>query len=162
MNVKRPLEHIKQYMLAHQETLAVAESVTSGQLKAALSLAEEATSFYQGITAYNLGQKSRHLKIDPIHALACNCVSVKVSIGMANHVCELFSSTWGIGITGYSAPVPELKIKTLHAYYAFSHIGKKVLSKKITAPNMSIQKAQQYFVDALLTDLDKHVWASKR
>jgi PncC family amidohydrolase len=163
MTVKRPLENIKQYMLEHKETLAVAESVTSGQLQAALSLAREATSFYQGgITTYNLGQKSRHLKIDPIHGEANNCVSEQISIDMANHVCELFSSTWGIGITGYAAPVPALKIKTLYAYFAFSHKGEKVYSKKITAPNMSIQKAQQYFVAAILKDFDKHLWASKQ
>lgn len=163
MNVKRPLEHIKQYMLKHKETLAVAESVTSGQLQAAFSLAEEATSFYQGgITAYNLGQKSRHLKIDPIQGEASNCVSEQITIEMAEHVCELFSSNWGIGITGYAAPVPELKIKTLHAYYAFSHNGRKVYSNKISAPKMSIRKAQQYFVTAVLKDFDKHVWALKR
>jgi PncC family amidohydrolase len=163
MNVKRPLEHIKKYMIEHTETLAVAESVTSGNLQAAFSLADEATGFYQGgITAYNLGQKSRHLKIDPIHGEASNCVSEQIAIDLADHVCELFSSNWGIGITGYAAPVPYLKIKTLHAYYAFSHNGKKVYSKKVTAPSMSIQKAQQYFVAAVLKDFDKHLWASKR
>lgn len=150
-------------MLEHKETLAVAESVTSGLLQAAFSLAEEATSFYQGgITAYNLGQKSRHLKIDPIYAEACNCVSERTAIEMANHVCELFSSTWGIGITGYAAPIPELGVKTLHAYFAFSYSGGKSYSKKIIAPNVSIQKAQQHFVAAVLKDFDKYVWASKR
>jgi PncC family amidohydrolase len=163
MSAKHPLNHIKQYLLAHRETLAVAESVTSGQLQAALSLADEATRFYQGgITAYNLGQKSRHLKIDPIEGEACNCVSEQVALQMARHVCGLFSSNWGIGITGYAAPVPELKIKTLYAYYAFSHNGKKAYSKKITAPAMSIPKARQYFVTAILKDFDKYLWALKR
>lgn len=89
MKVERPLERIKTYMLAHTETLAVAESVTSGCLQAALSLAEDATRFFQGgITAYNLGRKARHLKIDPIHAQEANCVSEKVAIEMAEQVCD--------------------------------------------------------------------------
>lgn len=158
MNVKRALEHIKQYMLNHQETLAVAESVTAGQLQSAFSLAEEATKFYQGgIIAYNLGQKSRHLKIDPIHAEVCNCVSEEIAIEMANQVCELFSSSWGIGITGYAAPVPELKIKTLHALYSFAHHGEKVHSKKITAPRMSILKAQQFYTEAIIKDFTNYL-----
>lgn len=163
MKAKRPLEHIKEYLLDHKETLAVAESVTSGHVQAALSLADEATRFYQGgITTYNLGQKSRHLKIDPIHGELCNCVSEQIASGMAEHVCELFSSTWGIGITGYAAPVPELKVKTRHAYYAFAYKGKKTFSNKVIAPQMSIKKAQEYFVVALLKNFDRHVWTSKR
>lgn len=150
-------------MLERSETLAVAESVTSGNLQGVLSLADQATSFYQGgITAYNLGQKARHLKIDPIHGLEKNCVSEKVASEMANHVCGLFSSDWGIGVTGYAAPVPELKINTLHAYYAFSHNGEKVYSKKITAPKMSIPKAQHYFVATVLKDFDKQLWNLKQ
>ncbi|HET9055072.1 MAG TPA: nicotinamide-nucleotide amidohydrolase family protein, partial [Cyclobacteriaceae bacterium] len=156
-------ERIKQYMLDHNESLAVAESVTSGQLQAALSLAEDATRFYQGgITAYNLGQKTKHLGIDPIHGEAYNCVSEQIAVSMAEQVCSLFSSGWGIGITGYAAPVPELKIKTLHVYYAFAHHGKKTYSKKITAPARQIIKAQQHFTAAVLNDFARYLWASKR
>lgn len=163
MKVKLSLKHIKQYMLDHHESLAVAESVTSGRLQAVLSLTEEATRFYQGgITAYNLGQKSRHLGIDPIHGEAHNCVSEQIAVSMATHVCELFSSDWGIGITGYAAPVPALKIKTRYAYYAFAHKGKKMHTKKITAPAMSIPKVQQYFVEEMLKDFAAHLWDSKQ
>lgn len=163
MNVKRPLDRIKEYLTGRQETLAVAESVTSGHLQVTFSLAQQATSFYQGgITAYNLGQKSRHLKIDPIHGEICNCVSEQIAVDMATHICGLFSSSWGIGITGYAAPVPELQIKTLHAYYAFAHKGENVYSRKITAPKMSVVKVQQYFVENVLKDFAKHIWNSKR
>lgn len=163
MNVERPLERIKKYMLAHHETLAVAESVTSGNLQAAFSLAEDATSFLQGgITAYNLGQKARHLKINPIHGELCNCVSEQVAVEMAEQVCDLFSSDWGVGITGYAAPVPELDITELHAYCAFAHRGKKTISKKVKAPQLEIREAQEYFVDTVLKEFSKTVWASKR
>src|SRR5688500_4156368 len=109
-NIKQ-IAAIKDYMLTHHQTLAVAESVTSGHLQAAISLANGATEFFQGgITAYNLGQKSRHLKIEPISASACNCVSEKITEEMAIHALELFSSDWALATTGYAAPIPELGI----------------------------------------------------
>lgn len=67
---------IKDRLLCLRQTVAVGESVTSGHLQAALSLGENARQYYQGgLTAYNLGQKARHLLVEPIQALECNCVS---------------------------------------------------------------------------------------
>lgn len=144
---------IRQRLLSRGETLAVAESVTSGHLQAALSLADGAIRFFQGgITAYNLGQKTKHLHVDPIHALACNCVSERVAAEMAMHVSTLFSSDWGIGITGYAAPVPELNIEYLFAYYAFAYHGKIVHAKKIESKVQPALVVQQYFADAVLED----------
>ncbi len=113
-------------------TIAVAESVTSGNLQAAFSLADNATTFFQGgITTYNIGQKCRHLLVEPTHAIAVNCVSQNVSEEMASEVCNFFKSVFGIGITGYASPVPEKNIKQLFAYVAIAK-GKKVIeSKKI-------------------------------
>lgn len=143
-------------MLAHEETLAVAESVTSGHLQAALSLANNARKFFQGgITTYNLGQKSRHLHLDPIHAEACNCVSEKIAHQMAVHACLLFSSDWGIGITGYAAPVPECGITTLFAFYAISYRGNVILSKRIASEKKSVVDVQQNYVNILLSDFSK-------
>ena len=159
MNINKPLEHIKDCMLQHCETLAVAESVTSGHLQAAFSLADQATDFFQGgITAYNLGQKAMHLKIDPIHALTCNCVSQKIAIEMATSACNLFCCDWGIGITGYAAPVPKLKINALFAYYAFSRKGENVHAKQIESKKMNIKKVQEHYVSVLLKDFDHYLW----
>jgi PncC family amidohydrolase len=98
-----------------QQTVAVAESVTSGQLQTFLSLPDHAMDFFQGgITAYNLGQKTKHLNVDPIHAFACNCVSEKIAETMARNVMTQFNSDWGIGITGYASPVPEKNIEDLY------------------------------------------------
>ena len=53
------LNEIRDRLTGNGESLAVAESVTSGHLQAALSSAENASHFYQGgITAYNLGQNA--------------------------------------------------------------------------------------------------------
>lgn len=145
-------------------TIAVAESVTSGNLQAAFSLAMNATTFFQGgITAYNIGQKSRHLLVEPIHALAVNCVSEKVSIQMAEEVCNLFKSDYGIGITGYASPVPEKNIKQLFAHVAIVKGNTLIRSKKIISSNKKpadvqmdfTQKAVQLLIEALQSRIHK-------
>ena len=99
---------IKSSLVAKAETIAVAESVTAGLLQFAFSAAENAKDYFQGgITTYNLGQKSRQLHVEPIHAESCDCVSEKVSEQMALHVAARFQSHWGVAITGYASPVPE-------------------------------------------------------
>lgn len=125
------LEKIKKQAIKHNYTLAVAESVSSGFLQAAFSQTKDALKFYQGgITVYNLGQKVKHLSVDPILADECNCVAPWVAEKMALKVCELFNSTVGIAISGYASQVPELGINKLFAYTAIS-INGKVKSKKI-------------------------------
>src|ERR1700744_5054559 len=94
---------IKDRLIGSGQSVAAAESVTSGHLQAALSLAANARGVYQGgLTAYNLGQKARHLSIEPIHALECDCVSDRVSARMALEVAQLFSANYGLGVTGYA------------------------------------------------------------
>ncbi|MCW3120886.1 MAG: CinA family protein [Flavipsychrobacter sp.] len=78
------LEKIAKACIKRKVTVAVAESVTSGFIQLLLSNAKNAQSFFQGgITAYNGAQKTRHLQIEPIYALDCNCVSQDISIEMA-------------------------------------------------------------------------------
>jgi nicotinamide-nucleotide amidase len=87
------LEDIRHLLISRGETVAVTESVTAGHVQAALSLPKEASFYFQGgITAYNLGQKARHLNIDAGHAKACNCVSEETTCEMAAHVCDRFLS----------------------------------------------------------------------
>ncbi|RNI34496.1 nicotinamide-nucleotide amidohydrolase family protein [Hanamia caeni] len=145
-------------------TIAVAESVTSGNLQAAFSLAMNATTFFQGgITAYNIGQKCRHLLVEPIHALAVNCVSEKVSIEMAKEVCNLFKSDYGIGITGYASPVPEKNIKQLFAHVAIVKGNTLIQSKKIISSHQKppdtqmdfTQKVLQILIEALQSPINK-------
>lgn len=121
---------IREILIKRKETLSLAESVTSGHLQAAVSLATLATGFFQGgVTTYNLAQKTKILNIEPAHAEACNCVSENVAGEMANGVSKLFQSDWSIAITGYAAPVPELGVNELFAYWAISNKGqvKKVI-----------------------------------
>jgi nicotinamide-nucleotide amidase len=118
------IKGIKDLLVSQHKTLSIAESVTSGHLQAAVSLAPMATSFFQGgITTYNINQKTRLLNIDAAHALSCNCVSEKVATEMALNAAKMFQSDWAISITGYAAPVPELGINQLFAFWATSHRG---------------------------------------
>ena len=115
----RVIENIKAILIAEKLTLSVAESVTSGHLQAAFSSAKDASKFFQGgITAYNAGQKCRHLNIEPIAALENNCVTEKVACEMAAKVNKLFISDFGISITGYAARMPEQGVNSLFAFFA--------------------------------------------
>ena len=133
------------------QSIAVAESVTSGLLQAALSNADEATLFYQGgITAYNLGQKTRHLLIDPVHALKCDCVSEKIAQDLSKNACKMFLSDYGIGITGYAATVPERDINELFAYYAICFKDKILQSGKIETDKEEGLPVQLYYTETVL------------
>lgn len=155
------INRIRDYMVERQQTVAVAESVTSGHLQSALSLATEASLFFQGgITAYNLGQKARHLHINPIHATSCNCVSETVAREMAVHVCALFSSDWALAITGYAAPVPELGIDKLFAFYAIAFRHRIVHEGKLEAANNGTGRVQEYYTRQVLKSFHEHLTQS--
>jgi len=151
------MEHIKDSLVDKGETIAVAESVTSGLLQLAFGTVKDASSFYQGgITAYNVGQKYRHLLIEPIHALECDCISQKVAEEMALQVCKLFKSNWGISITGYATGVEKADYK-LFAYYAVAHDRKVVLSKQIKPSNTEPFPVQIEYASEVLKSLGELV-----
>lgn len=132
---KHNIDTAAKALIKKNESISVAESVTAGYMQAAIASADNAIQFFQGgITTYNIGQKSRHLLVDPIHAASCNCVSAQVAEEMALNVCTLFKSHWGIGITGYASPVPESGNKT-YCYYAIAHNNKIVKHGQINAAN---------------------------
>lgn len=148
------IQSIGNVLIERQQTLAVAESVTSGYIQMALSFAMDAIKFYQGgITTYNLGQKCRHLQVDPIYATACNCVSDRVAREMALAVCRLFISDWGLAITGYASKVPESG-NELFAYYAIAHAGKIIESGKMEdPPDAEPTQVQSFYAQELLNKL---------
>jgi nicotinamide-nucleotide amidase len=147
------IDTIRDRMTKKGQSIAVAESVTAGHLQVALASAENASKFFQGgMTTYNLGQKVKHLSIEPIHAQSCNCVSEKIAEQMALQIATLFISDWGIGITGYAAPLPECSIEDLFAFYAISFRGKLLSSQKIEAQKDSPMKVQLFYVNHILRE----------
>lgn len=160
------LNDIKDNLKAYQETLSVAESVTSGHLQAAFSASREASNYFQGgITVYNIGQKCRHLSVEPIYADKCNCISEEVAKQMALKVNEMFLSTFGIGITGYATKIPEKGINNLFAFYAIAYKNEiiqsgKILAKKEKSIDVQVDYANQV-IEALFQSLRKRSRDSK-
>ncbi len=139
------INKIKESFTERKQTISVAESVTAGHLQAALSSAVEASQFFQGgITAYNLGQKARHLDVDPIHAEETNCVAEKVARQMALRVAEMFTSHYSIAITGYATKMPEKGLNDLFAWFAISHNNKIVLCERITTDKERVDAQVDY------------------
>ncbi|QEH39545.1 CinA family protein [Chitinophaga sp. XS-30] len=145
------IESVRGKLIRNRQTLAVAESVTSGMLQLAFSQADEASGFFQGgITAYNLGQKARHLYIDPIQAQAVNCVSEQIAAELALQVTRMFSSHWGLGITGYATPVPESG-NELFAHYAIVFNKNVVLTGEMRPTAGKALEVQLFYVNYLLS-----------
>ncbi|MFT3751058.1 MAG: CinA family protein [Agriterribacter sp.] len=147
-------EKIAAMMIKRKETIAVAESVTAGLLQFCLSLVPNASAFFQGgITAFNLGQKTRHLLVEPIQAEKDNCVSEITAVAMALQVCRMFSSQWGIGVTGYASPVPESS-NAMFCYYAIVKNYRVIKKERISfGKKIKDMLPQQYYTEAICTQL---------
>ena len=147
---------IKEILTERKQTLAVAESVTAGHLQAAFSSALQASEFFQGgITAYNLGQKCRHLQVEPISAESCDCVSEEVARAMALNVAKMFVSHYSIAITGYASKMPEKGLNDLYAHYAIASDNKILVCEKISTKKERVDAQVDYTNQVLkrMTDL---------
>jgi nicotinamide-nucleotide amidase len=146
-----------------KQSVAVAKSVTSGLLQAAFSNAQDASSFFQGgITAYNVGQKCRHLLVEPLQALESDSVSENVAQDMSLHVATLFTSDYGIGITGYAAKVPEKNVNALYAFYAISEKNKMVMCGKLETSIEEGLPVRLYYTEEVLKSFRKLLKNSNR
>jgi PncC family amidohydrolase len=149
----KKLQGIGKYLLRNRKTIAVAESVTAGLLQYKFSTIPDASKFFHGgITVFNIGQKFKHLQVEPLHALSVNCVSEKVAREMALNVCNLFASDWGIGITGYATPVPESENK-IFAFYAISYQNKVKAAGRISSTQIDPHLVQEKYVDFIIQKL---------
>lgn len=147
---------IRALLKERHETLAVAESVTAGYVQAILSSADEATFFFQGgITVYNIGQKCKHLQVDPIEALQSNGVSAKVAFQMSLGVQQLFRSDYGIAITGYAAPLPEKNVHNIFAFVAATYRGEVLTLEKITSDKGAAPAVQVDYAEQVLRILEE-------
>ena len=132
------LNRIKNSMEKLGLKIAVAESLTTGNLQAKIGSISGSSNFYEGgITTYSLQQKVKHLGVDKLHAEEVNSVSDKVAIEMAKGVCKLFDCDLGIGTTGYAEPDFKMGINIPYAFVAIWNKSTKnthtnpIISKKI-------------------------------
>ena len=140
---------IKTRLLERQQTLAVAESMTCGGLQVRIGRISGASNFFVGgITAYQLEQKVRHLKIDRRAAAKVDCVSEAVARQMAKGACRLFGSDWGIATTGYAEP--NAATATPYAYWAIARRQRVVAAGRIDCPGCRRGAAQDRVSAAVL------------
>ena len=105
-------------------TLAVAESLTCGQLQAAIGAISGASAFFAGgLTAYSLDQKVRQLGVDRAVAEPVNSVSAEVAEQMARGVTRLFGTTLGAATTGYAESSLAEGVNQPFAWWAIYHQG---------------------------------------
>lgn len=150
---QKKLAAIGKQLLGNHETIAVAESVSSGLLQFSLSTIENAAQLFQGgITVYNVAQKFKHLAVEPVHALQVNAVSQQVSNEMAIQVQHLFASHWGIAVTGYASRVPESG-KKLFAYFSIAHGNEIMSSGKLTGVGRNPIEVQHYYTQVIINNL---------
>ncbi|WP_426478588.1 CinA family protein [Chryseobacterium sp. CBSDS_008] len=145
------LEYISQSLVTTDETISIAESVTSGCLQLAFSQMPNASLFYKGgMTAYTLPEKVRLLKVNRREAEECDCVSENIAETMALNVAKMYESDWSIATTGYCTPTRNSGYK-IFAYFAFSYKGEIILTKKLELhPKTQALNAQLYYTEFIL------------
>ncbi|MDH6253830.1 nicotinamide-nucleotide amidase [Chryseobacterium sp. H1D6B] len=145
------LNYISRALLSINETVSVAESVTSGFLQFSFSQMQHASLFYKGgVTAYTLAEKTKILNIDTQEAEECNCVSQSIADKMALNVAKLFSTDWSIAVTGYAAPIRESG-NHIFSFFSISYKNEIILSKKIELHHKTpAVNAQLYYTEFIL------------
>lgn len=128
-------------------TLAVAESLTCGQVQAAIGAVSGASDYFLGgVTAYSLAQKVKLLGVNRAHARRVNCVSQRVAVEMALGACALFGADVAVATTGYAEPSRADGVRAPMAWWALCH-GRRagratILSGLIELPGATRVQAQ--------------------
>lgn len=148
---------IHTWFKAQHTTLCCAESLTAGQVQAALCAESGASQFFQGgLTAYETAIKVKLLGVDATHARSVNAVSAQVATEMAFGACRLFGAVWGMATTGYAEPAPARGIAVPYAYIAIVRADqpKALWQERLEAPSsLSRVEMQRYVTEEILQRL---------
>ena len=139
-------------------TLAVAESLTCGQVQAAIGAVSGASNYFLGgVTAYSLTQKVKLLGVNRAHARRVNGVSQRVAVEMAQGACVLFGADVAVATTGYAEPNRAEGIRAPMAWWALCHVrhgGRAaIISGLIELPGATRGRAQQRVTQEVLNQL---------
>ncbi len=154
------LEYIGEQLIDIDESVSIAENVTSGFLQFSFSQIRDASKFFKGgMTVYTAGDHADLFGTDENEMFFCNTVSPDTAEQMALAVGKKFKSDWSIAVTGYAVPVKESRNK-LYAFFSISHHGRIILSEKLDLHSRTIPvKAQLYYSEFILgcfkLELDK-------
>ncbi|MDX2267628.1 MAG: competence/damage-inducible protein A [Bryobacter sp.] len=101
-----PIEEvILRRLVAREQTLTVAESLTAGMVGARFgSVPGASRAFVGGMVTYNNGQKQALLGVDPWTLAEHSEVSEAVAIQMAEGAKARTSAHWALSLTGYAGP----------------------------------------------------------
>lgn len=150
-----------------RRTLAVAESLTCGQVQARVGAISGASEFFLGgITAYSLEQKVKLLGVNRAAAKRVNCVSADIAEQMAQGACRLFGADLAVATTGYAEPCADEGVAEPFAWWALAHVRrgrvKQVRSGRIECPGASRLQAQAIVADAVLAELLEYLRELRR
>ncbi len=153
------MNDLKELLLrAPRLTLAVAESLTAGQVQARIaSVSGSSGYFLGGITAYTLEQKVRHLGVDRAAADPVDCVSAKVAEEMAAGAIRLFGSDLAAATTGYAEPNAARGVAAPFAWWALAWKqadgSLQLRSGRVDCPGLARTAVQAAVADAVLVAL---------
>jgi nicotinamide-nucleotide amidase len=153
---------LKKFMMGRPAlTLAVAESLTAGQIQARVASVSGASDYFLGgITAYSLESKVKLLSVDRGHARTTDCVSQRVAVEMAAGAAKLFKADIAVATTGYAEAVLKKNVRTPHAWWAICHRHRGaavMLSGLIEVPNADRVTVQTRVAEAVLIELVQYL-----
>ena len=106
--LEKTAQELQGLLLDQGLTISVAESLTAGNLQAAITSVSGASAYFVGgICTYDIDQKVKFLFVNREHAASCNCVSEQVVAEMAQGCKSLFMTDITIATTGYAEPCPD-------------------------------------------------------
>lgn len=143
-----------------KRTLAMAESLTSGQLQSRVGLIPGASAFFRGgITAYSIDAKVEHLGVRRQSAESCNGVSETVARQMAEGVARKFGASVGVATTGYAEPAKAQEVTVPFAYWAITQKGPRgkwvTTTGKIKGRGLNRAAMQAKVADKVIAQLVK-------
>ena len=129
-------------------SIAVAESLTAGNLQALIAAVSGASRyFFGGVTTYNIDQKVALLGVDRAVAAPVNCVSEAVACQMAAGVRRLTGADVGIATTGYAEAWGD--ITTPMAWIAVD-VGGVITTVRVEAPGRDRRAVQLHIAETAL------------
>ena len=152
-------QELKALMLrAPRLTLAVAESLTAGNVQARVAAVSGSSEYFLGgVTTYSLAQKVKLLGVDRAAAKKVNCVSAGVAEAMARGACALFGADVAVATTGYAEPSPAEGVATPFAWWAVAFRGARgrfsLRHGRVECPGASRTDAQKIVAEAALGEL---------
>jgi nicotinamide-nucleotide amidase len=150
---------IKRLMLrAPKLSLAVAESLTAGNVQARVASVSGSSEYFRGgVTAYTIDQKVKLLGVDRGAAKKVNCVSAEIAEQMARGACALFDADVAVATTGYAEPSPGNGVAAPFAWWAVAKRGARGKFSgrhgRIECPGEPRTEVQKIVAEAVLAEL---------